>query len=208
MSRLYAPWVAQFGLQHPYGRCQCGCGQATELAKYSDNRRLTLKGQPQRFLANHSARVLSERKYHTLQEAFAGQVAMGTKEECWDANSLYGSGYGRVMYEGRSLYAHRVAYELFKGVIRKGGLVCHKCDRPSCANPDHLFVGSNQDNMTDMVAKGRQAKGEGHASYKHGRYVGLSREQVKRLYFHSRYNARRKPPGAAGGGANGKRRAR
>jgi len=54
-------------------------------------------------------------------------------------------------------YAHRVSYREFVGEIPQGLLVLHKCDTPSCVNPDHLFVGTNQDNCDDKWRKGRQA---------------------------------------------------
>lgn len=67
-------------------------------------------------------------------------------------------GYGQIRVGGRSggsHLTHRVAWELVNGPIEDGLFVCHKCDNPSCCNVDHLFLGSNADNVADMVAKGR-----------------------------------------------------
>lgn len=70
-------------------------------------------------------------------------------------------GYGHFgIAAGKARKAHRVSYELFVGPIPAGQIVCHKCDNPSCVNPEHLFIGSHQDNADDRGAKGRTALGE------------------------------------------------
>lgn len=60
--------------------------------------------------------------------------------------------------------AHRVAYEHYVGPLVGKLFVLHRCDNPSCVNPDHLFLGTNQDNMDDMKAKGRAPKTLGEIS--------------------------------------------
>lgn len=75
---------------------------------------------------------------------------------CWKwLGSKNKKGYGMMVYKGRIHASHRVSWQEYNGPIPDGMLICHKCDNPSCVNPDHLFVGSNQDNMDDMKEKGR-----------------------------------------------------
>ena len=84
---------------------------------------------------------------------------------CWVwTRSTAGKGYGQIWVNGRIEYVHRVSYEVFVGRIPHGLLVCHKCDNPPCANPDHLFVGTHKDNYRDSVNKNRHTppKGEEH----------------------------------------------
>lgn len=83
---------------------------------------------------------------------------------CWlwtKALSVTG-GYGQIGINGKILPAHRVSYECFVGPIPAGMKACHKCDTPACVNPDHLFLGTQADNMRDMDSKGRRVslKGE------------------------------------------------
>jgi hypothetical protein len=70
-----------------------------------------------------------------------------------------GRGYGQVWWEGRMISVHRATWVCEKGPIPDGLDVLHSCDNPPCRNIDHLFLGTHYDNVADMVAKGRQARG-------------------------------------------------
>lgn len=91
----------------------------------------------------------------------------------WQA-SLDSSGYG-VLWDGaKNQKAHRVSWNLHNGEIPAGMCVLHRCDMPACVNPAHLFLGTNDDNVADKVAKGRGHRPTGTRNPK----ARLSIEQV------------------------------
>jgi hypothetical protein len=76
------------------------------------------------------------------------------------------TGYGQIGVGGRTLYVHRIVWALTRGPIPPGLVVRHRCDRPACCNPRHLELGTQRDNMADMVARGRQPRGGRNGSAK------------------------------------------
>lgn len=92
---------------------------------------------------------------------FWAKVDRRGPSECWLwTGFLNNRGYGRLTRKPRHLFAHRAAWELTYGSVPDGLWVLHRCDNPPCCNPAHLFLGTHQDNMDDMAAKGRAAAGE------------------------------------------------
>lgn len=92
----------------------------------------------------------------TLQDRFWSKVEKS--DGCWVwTGSTERGGYGHMcLTNSRKMgKAHRISWELHFGKIPDGMMVCHHCDNPPCVRPDHLFLGSNSDNVADMIAKKR-----------------------------------------------------
>lgn len=87
---------------------------------------------------------------------------------CWYwTGARLPAGYGYFRLRGHRWYAHRYAWTLAFGPPPDDRLVCHHCDTPSCVNPTHLFVGTQQENVQDMIRKGRMALGDRHGTHTH-----------------------------------------
>ena len=92
-------------------------------------------------------------------------------DDCWIWNgAIRTSGYGGFSLNGKNCYAHRVSYEIHSGKIEKNLFVLHRCDNRKCVKPQHLFLGTQEDNMKDMNKKGRHFSpwsGKTHCKWGH-----------------------------------------
>jgi len=103
----------------------------------------------------------------TLKERIENKIMPEPMSGCWLWIGFIESagGYGVINVDKKIVKAHRVSYSIYKGPIADGLHVCHHCDVRSCVNPDHLFLGTNEDNMNDMYKKGRGRKVGGNESH-------------------------------------------
>lgn len=122
-------------------------------------------------------------RWGSLQVRFNSRYCINLVTGCWEwtAGKQSTFGYGMISLDRkRGTTAHRVSWMLFRGPIPEGMFVCHKCDNPPCVNPDHLFLGTQQDNMTDKVRKNRHLPGERHPGAK------LTADQVRAIRLDNR----------------------
>ena len=108
----------------------------------------------------------------TLKERLEAKSAPQPNGCIYWTGAITTDGYGLIRYGKRLIGAHRASHLVYLGEIPAGKHVCHRCDVRHCINPAHLFLGTHQENMRDMIEKGRQARGGANS---HGR---LTEEQI------------------------------
>jgi HNH endonuclease len=99
---------------------------------------------------------------------------------CWEwTGARYPEGYGQFRKILGETRAHRLAYRLAFGPFNHGEQVLHHCDNPPCCRPDHLFLGSNIDNVADKVSKGRHQQ---HGRHWNAKLTEADVAEIRRLY--------------------------
>lgn len=114
----------------------------------------------------------------SIEKRFWNKVNKDTKSGCWEWTAgQFPFGYGAIWINeiGNNELAHRYSWKLHNGEIPDGMFICHHCDNPKCVNPDHLFLGTADDNIKDAAKKNRTNKPKGEAHPKHK----LTKGQVK-----------------------------
>lgn len=151
---------------------ECGC---SFIERYSDSN----KQWDAREYCSMKCNNGSKSRFTDIYERIIKFQVVNDKG-CWSwSGSKDGKGYGTISNRKGSKFspekAHRVSYEKHFGLIPAGMLVCHKCDNPECTNPEHLFIGTQKDNMQDCSNKNRISK-VGIQNLKHEK--SLTKEEV------------------------------
>ena len=140
-----------------------------------------------------------------IQDRFNDKWIPVSESGCWlwtaavSGQSSSGNQYGYIQVgtkkQPQLKRAHRLSYELFVGDIPDGMLVRHKCDNPLCVNPDHLELGTHQDNMSDMAERDRRKKAHckrGHELNDENSYVNARGHKYCKVCKREAQNARHK----------------
>lgn len=105
----------------------------------------------------------------TAYDRFNANWERDQKTGCWNWTGTISrayKGYGHIRIGNKAMKAHRYSWEAHRGKIPEGMHVLHSCDNSICVNPDHLWIGTHQDNMRDMFRKGRRQERRGQEHHK------------------------------------------
>lgn len=129
--------------------CACGCGTLIPV--------ITSNYQRPQFVSGHQCRgKIYDGSFRRVDPIDRFWKYVVKSESCWLWIGSKGSrGYGQLHINRKPVRAHRFSWELHYGPIPAGMEVCHHCDNPPCVRPDHFFLGTQADNLKDMVNKGR-----------------------------------------------------
>lgn len=120
-----------------------------------------------------------------LRERLDAKTEHGADDDaCWlFTGSRSSFGYGHILDEdGKLIAAHRAAWKLANGPIPPDAVVRHRCDNPPCVNPAHLEVGTQGDNVDDMMTRGRGRKANRDTGHHRARLTSAQVEQIRAEY--------------------------
>ena len=153
-------------------KCLCECGNIRRNVNGYELKRGVINSCGCAYPRGHKrpCKTIEEYHNHVKKELLSKRNIVN---ECWEwLGQLDNKGYGRRTFtidgKKRKTPVHQISYRLWKGDIEKGLFVCHTCDNRKCFNPEHLWIGTQKDNLQDMKIKGRGVdhKGEKHPQSK------------------------------------------
>ncbi len=163
--------ISESGYKVQYWKVKCDCGTIKEVRQHGSIIKTKSCGCLRNEKSSNRCKTLNlvtDKKQYILDN-----IEQDESTGCWNwTGSMFVNGYARTGIKGCKGRAYRLSYQEFKREIHGNNLIRHKCDNPRCVNPEHLIQGSHQDNMNDMINRGRSCKGGKHHRAK------LTRKQV------------------------------
>ncbi len=161
-----------------YWNCRCDCGNEKIICGLSLTRGLTKSCG---CLTDSGSELFKNR----AKERLISKIKI-SRSGCWEwQGGLTGDGYGQFRLHGLKIQrAHRASWRLHCGEIPENKLVLHKCDNKICVNPDHLYVGTTQENTRDAIERGLMDSGPNPKKAQIGERnckAKLSEQEVKNI---------------------------
>lgn len=153
-GKIFARWTVISYDGKEKWLCRCVCG--TENSVLSST---LIRGTSKSCGCVH---ILNDSQYAERKKKKIFENIRKEENGCWTWLSYKNDrGYGTTNFRNhKGIRVNRLVWTLCNGEIPFGIYVCHKCDNPSCCNPEHLFLGTHEENMKDMALKGRACQGE------------------------------------------------
>lgn len=175
--------LKKYGLKNKsLWKCYCDCEKKSEIiivGTYLSTSETKSCGCISLPSVNENIKILKQRILNSIKK---------NEDNCWlwqgylcEPKKLYGLTSSNLDGKKKKILSHRLSYRLFKGEIPNGMYVLHSCDVPLCCNPEHLHLGTAQDNINEMKERGRERKALGEKN-RHAKLNDNIVLEIRKLY--------------------------